>query len=129
MTPDLDHILKLARAAAPSPWAISTETDEEGVESYLISIADSEEDNLVTECWHQPSAEYIAALSPDVAIALVEELKDRRSGSWCAGTKGQVMLFESEEDARAFCTNMGTASAWSVAFMPLYKAKVMKNDP
>jgi hypothetical protein len=82
MTLDLDKLEQLARAAAPSPWKLITEVGDDDVldrECYLIVIGDADEDNLITESWHRPSAEYIAAMSPDVALEMIAELKQSRA--------------------------------------------------
>jgi hypothetical protein len=78
MTPDLDHLEQLAKAATQGPWSIhrgSVVCDIGGPLRIGGVIADI---NQPDHPGGKADAAYIAAVSPDVVLALIAELRALR---------------------------------------------------
>jgi len=79
LTPaQLDEIEAAAKAATPGPWVAEYGGGEEVVlPSDALSTLEAV---CVTKLWHrQADAKHIAGLSPDVALALVAEVRELRA--------------------------------------------------
>lgn len=74
----LDEIEAAAKAATPGPWVAEYGGGEEVVlPSDALSTLEAV---CVTKLWHrQADAKHIAGLSPDVALALVAEVRELRA--------------------------------------------------
>lgn len=74
----LDEIEAAAKAATPGPWVAEYGGGEEVVlPSDALSTLEAV---CVTKLWHrQADAKHIAGLSPDVALALVAEVRKLRA--------------------------------------------------
>jgi hypothetical protein len=77
--PDLDHLESLARAATPGPWRIDGRHDYGDGSPYGIDCIENESGAriVIADCGvyppHGATAEYIAALSPDVVLKLIAD--------------------------------------------------------
>lgn len=85
MTLDLDRLEQLARAATPGPWQRDPSEDrivQVGATSSFDSVLNGAPvgDCNSTLMGRDEDIDFIAALSPDVVIALVAELRAARSG-------------------------------------------------
>ena len=75
-TPDLDHLRQLALAATPGPWANASGFEQSDPGNYVYSLPGGQVVTAgqdATDCTlTSANAEYIAAASPDVVLALLE---------------------------------------------------------
>ena len=68
---DPAHLRALAEGATPGPWR--TEPDPISGASYFIAGADDDAPSMAAD--HEPTARYIAAISPDVMLALLDRME------------------------------------------------------
>lgn len=78
MTPDLDKLLELAMAATPGPWGKIG--DNLCLRAHVYNKHCYEDNSWLVKVGENNAA-YLSALSPDVVIALVEELKALRQAA------------------------------------------------
>ncbi|KTR95376.1 hypothetical protein NS220_06140 [Microbacterium testaceum] len=80
---DLSALEAKARAATPGPWVLDGMGEDEPEVNYwahrFIGAVDGPDIIATSEDGHGPNAEYIAAASPDVVLALIERARE------CAG--------------------------------------------
>lgn len=83
MTLNLDALEALARAATPGPWAAHNRQTHLGTENAAGAYwtVDGPNGNSLIEAQaNRPAnSEYLAALSPDVVLALIAELRAARA--------------------------------------------------
>lgn len=75
-TPDLDHLRQLALAATPGPWAFASGFEQSDPGNYVYSLPSGQVVTAgqdATDCTlSKADAEYLAAASPDVVLALLD---------------------------------------------------------
>lgn len=82
---ELDKLERLAKAATPGPWEFKEDNDETKDGSYLEFYTagpariDIYRFDPQGETLGKADAEYIAALSPDVALSLISEMRALRA--------------------------------------------------
>lgn len=81
MSDDLDRLEALARAAIPGPWRCDVEAGDEWYFSQgqcVIRPAGADYESIMVgsdDEYDLPTAAYIAAVSPDVVMGLIERLR------------------------------------------------------
>ena len=91
MSIDLDKLEQLAEAATPGPWRFLNRPDNQFVTYRKPGAARGD---LYAICAlpgvtaKTKDFKYIAALSPDVTLAMIAELRKLRDFAWRGGTKG-----------------------------------------
>lgn len=80
LTPDLDHLRALAQAATPGPWFVDYAGDV-GAKRAIIAdvLRERYGNNALGFGEDHATAEYVAALDPSTALALVDEITRLRS--------------------------------------------------
>lgn len=83
MTIDLDQLETTAKAATPGPWK---EWHAAGY-PYIVQTNMEGMVDVISECRMQKNSVYIAAVSPDVVLELVKELRRvKAERDWLANT-------------------------------------------
>ena len=70
--PDISELLELAKKATPGPWCYLQSLNQDGEKCWDIADEDTSGFGYIGEIGDKFNAQYIAALSPDKMIALLE---------------------------------------------------------